>query len=343
MKPLNDIVSQDPDVVIRLADKEDTDELARLRWDWSEDDPQRVQTFLQFLEEFKSFFHDGLDDGKWLVFVAESPERLVANVWLELVDKVPRPIRDHANSWGYLTNVYTEPAFRGKGIGRRLLETVVSAAHVLKLELIIVWPSDESVEFYKREGFAPNPMLLERQRDEGSRRVRKVIVTEYDSNWPRIFGEEKKLIESAIGEHIVAIEHVGSTSVPGLGAKPIIDIQVGVRRLLDFKKCIRPLQEIGYEHHPAADADIPDERRYFRKSTDGVRSHHLHMCEFRSDWWINHLAFRDHLRENPEDARKYYELKKDLAPKYEWDTIGYTEAKTEFIVSVMERIRKERS
>lgn len=340
---MSSIASQDPSVVVRLADREDADELARLRWDFSlEDEARGDKAFPQYLEEFKAFFLTGLDEGRWLVFVGETPAKLVANVWLEFVEMVPRP-KAGPNRWGYLTNVYTEPEFRGNGIGKKLLDAAVSAAHVLKLELVLVWPSEGSTEFYKRAGFAPNSMLFERKLEESARGVRQVVVTEYDPRWPQLFQEEKDLIESVIGPHVVEIEHVGSTSVPGLGAKPIIDIQVGVRRLLDFKLCIRPLQQIGYEHAPWADADIPEQRRYFRKSAEGVRSHHLHMCEFGSDWWRNHLAFRDYLRENSLDADRYYQLKKELAPRFEWDTIGYTEAKTDFITSVMDKINRERS
>lgn len=329
-------------VVIRLADKDDVNELARLRWVFSlEDEIRENRPFEQYLAEFRDFFTKGLDDGKWIVFVAETPDKLISNVWLEIVETVPRPTRS-SHKWGYLTNVYTQPDFRGAGIGTRLLQAAVSAGHVMKLELVIVWPSDESVEFYKREGFAPNPMLMERKLDINPRGSRQVVVSDYDPRWPQMFEEEKERIQAVIGEHVVAIEHVGSTAVPGLGAKPIIDIQVGVQHLSDSKKCIRPLQSIGYEHAPWADADIPNERRYFRRSTEGVRSHHLHMCEMDSDWWVKHLAFRDHLRNNPDDARRYFELKKELAPKFEWDTIGYTDAKTDFVKSALDEIKRAR-
>ncbi|MGH2523355.1 MAG: GrpB family protein, partial [Anaerolineales bacterium] len=101
-----------------------------------------------------------------------------------------------------------------------------------------------------------------------------IVVVEYDPRWPQIFEVEKVRILGVIGEKVVAIEHMGSTAIPGLGAKPIIDIMVAVPGLDDAPGCVQPLQGIGYEYVPEFEAFIP-ERRYFRKGTP--RSHHLHM------------------------------------------------------------------
>lgn len=322
--------------VIRLADLDDAEELARLRWDFSREEGARGdQSSDQYVGEFREFFANGLAEGRWTVVVAEVDSGLVANAWLEVVDVVPWPDRS-SKKWGYVTNVYTEPGFRGAGIGSKILGVVVQGAQLLKCELLIVWPSEESVGFYQRAGFSPNPMLLELNLDQTpATKTRRVVVSEYDPNWPRMFEEERRQIQGAIGERVVAIEHVGSTAVPGLGAKPIIDIMLGVSRLSDFKKCIVPLEKIGYEHAPWADVDMPGRRRYFRKSIEGVRSHHLHMCEFGGEFWGRHVTFRDYLRNKPQEARRYLELKKELAAKFEWDTIGYTEAKTAFVEAAL--------
>jgi len=131
----------------------------------------------------------------------------------------------------------------------------------------------------------------------------------------------------------VAVEHVGSTAVPGLAAKPVIDIVVGVRRLKDAAACAAPLAAIGYECVPEYEAEIPD-RRYFRKGPFGGRTHHLHMVEFGGAFWRRHLAFRDWLRTHPEDAARYGALKRELAATHEADREAYTEAKNAFVREV---------
>jgi GrpB-like predicted nucleotidyltransferase (UPF0157 family) len=165
-----------------------------------------------------------------------------------------------------------------------------------------------------------------------------VVVVDYDPQWPSQYEEEKDRILGAIGDVAVAIEHIGSTAVPGLGAKPIIDIMVAVSRLADAERCIDPLQEIGYEYVPEYNDVIP-ERRYFHKGPPGARTYHLHMVELTSGFWERHLLFRDFLRTHPKEARRYHELKKELAAKFGSDRDGYTEAKTSFIESVIAKSR----
>jgi GrpB-like predicted nucleotidyltransferase (UPF0157 family) len=163
-----------------------------------------------------------------------------------------------------------------------------------------------------------------------------VIIFDYDSQWPVLFEEERGRILHAVGQVILAIEHVGSTAVPGLGAKPIVDIMVGVHSLADAKECIEPLGSIGYKYHPENEDSIP-ERRYFQKGpNDTPNQHfHLHMVEIMSDFWKRTLLFRDLLRTHPEEAQQYYQLKKELAVTYGSDRNGYTNAKTSFIESVI--------
>lgn len=316
--------------IVRLADLDDARELARLRWDFTLDDSQSPEEdFETFAESLGDFLAKGMRQGRVAVFVGDVGEKLVANLWVEVVDKVPRPYRS-TSAWGYVTNVYTEASFRDSGLGTKILEAAIRWAQLKKLELLIVWPSERSVEFYRRAGFSQNPMLLELGLETPGP-SRRIWVTDYDPNWPEMYETEKGHILSAIGAQVVAIEHVGSTAVPGLGAKPTIDIMVGLKRLPDFKRCILPLEEIGYEHAPwAEDADLL-QRRYFRKNTDGERTHHLHMTEVGSQFFRKHLLFRDYLRAHPDTAAEYYDLKEQLATDFEFEPIGYTEAKTEFI------------
>lgn len=97
-----------------------------------------------------------------------------------------------------------------------------------------------------------------------------VTICDYDLRWPLAFEDEKRAIIRAIGGHISALEHIGSTAVPGLAAKPTIDIMVGLRQLEDARHCIQPLADLGYEYVPEYEAEIP-ERRYFRKGPPGRR------------------------------------------------------------------------
>jgi GrpB-like predicted nucleotidyltransferase (UPF0157 family) len=166
-----------------------------------------------------------------------------------------------------------------------------------------------------------------------------VEVFDYDPRWPKMFDGEKTLILKALGNKAVSIEHIGSTAVPGLGAKPIIDIMVGVRLLSDARRCIRPLERIDYEYVPEYEASIPD-RRYFRKGPNEPNKHyHLHMVEYDSEFWKRQLFFRDYLRTHPKAASEYFKLKKQLAVKYHLDREGYTEAKTSFITSIVSKAK----
>jgi GrpB-like predicted nucleotidyltransferase (UPF0157 family) len=165
-----------------------------------------------------------------------------------------------------------------------------------------------------------------------------VIIVEYDPRWPAWYEEEKQLILKAAGDLVLAIEHIGSTAVPGLGGKPIIDIMPGMRSLADAERCIQPLQSIGYEYVPEYN-DLMPERRYFHKGPAEARTFHLHAVELASDFWERHLLFRNWLRTHPEDAQEYYRLKKNLAARFGRDREGFTDAKTPFIESVVARAR----
>jgi len=168
-----------------------------------------------------------------------------------------------------------------------------------------------------------------------------VKMANYDPNWPTLFEKEKNLILGAVGCIVVGIEHIGSTAVPGLEAKPIIDILVAVSHLSDARRCIEPLKVLGYEYQPRLEADIP-ERRFFGKGVPPREQHyHLHMVELRSDFWERHLLFRDYLRAHPEVAQEYQRLKTQLAAEYGRNREGYTEAKTPFIESIVAKARAE--
>jgi len=165
-----------------------------------------------------------------------------------------------------------------------------------------------------------------------------VVIVDYDPRWPGLYEEERDRILAIVGSLIIGIEHIGSTAVPGLGGKPIIDIMPGVRSLADAERCLEPLEGIGYEYVPEYNELIP-ERRYFHKGPPQGRTHHLHVVERASDFWERHLLFRDWLRTHPEDAQKYYLLKKELADRFGRDREGFTDAKTPFIEAIVASAR----
>lgn len=172
---------------------------------------------------------------------------------------------------------------------------------------------------------------------------RRVEIVEYDPKWAVLYIEEKARILSAIGHLSVAVEHIGSTAVARLGAKPIIDILVGVNCLSDARLCIEPLGSLGYVYQPEHEVTMP-ERRFFGKGEPPREQHyHLHMVEKGGEFWRRHLAFRDYLRSHPETSRQYCELKKKLASECGSDREGYTEAKTQFIESVVARALRNRT
>ncbi|NPV07756.1 MAG: GrpB family protein [Anaerolineae bacterium] len=169
---------------------------------------------------------------------------------------------------------------------------------------------------------------------------RPVVIHDYDPSWPAMFERERARIQEALAGRGAVVEHVGSTAVPGLGAKPIIDILIGVANLQEADGCVPCLVALGYTYFPEHEAEIPDRRYLDRQGEDG--SYHVHMVEIGGDFWERHLLFRDYLRAHPEVAAEYDRLKRDLAQRYGTDREGYTNAKTDFVRAIEERARRDR-
>lgn len=167
-----------------------------------------------------------------------------------------------------------------------------------------------------------------------------VVVVAHDPRWAERFQVERRGLGQAFAGVCAHIEHVGSTAVPGLGAKPIVDIMVGVTDLKQVERRLPALARLEYAYVPEYEAQLPA-RRYFRKPSAGPRKVHLHCVVTGSAFWIDHLLFRDHLREQPSVARAYQELKRRLADELRRDRIAYTEAKGEFIQATLLRARSE--
>jgi GrpB-like predicted nucleotidyltransferase (UPF0157 family) len=164
-----------------------------------------------------------------------------------------------------------------------------------------------------------------------------IRVVAYDPRWPIRFERERALLEQAIGSWVVGgIHHVGSTAVPGLDAKPIVDILVGVVDLETSRACFEPLAQLEYLYAPY----LAEEMHWFCKPDPSRRTHHLHLVPHDSCRYRDELSFRDHLRANPEKARDYAELKRPMAALFKHDREGYTNAKADFVERTLRESRE---
>jgi putative glutamine amidotransferase len=162
----------------------------------------------------------------------------------------------------------------------------------------------------------------------GEGRSRAYSIEEYDPAWPSRFEAEAGRVRAALGDQVVRIDHVGSTSVSGLGAKPVIDIQVSVRSMRPREAYRGRLEELGYRWR--IDPWMVD-HEFFSLDERGERAFHVHVCLHGSAWERRHLAFRDWLRDHPEDAAAYERLKRKLAERHPRDTYSYADAKGDFV------------
>lgn len=160
-----------------------------------------------------------------------------------------------------------------------------------------------------------------------------VTVEDYDPHWPQLFEVVRSRIAAVLDKFAISIEHVGSTAVPGLAAKPIVDIDVLLRSSIDLPIVVRMLAGLGYEHE--GDLGITG-REAFRIDRDPIH-HHLYVCLPESCEFARHIAFRDYLRTHSTDANAYAVLKRKLATTFASDRKGYNQAKSEFVQSILQR------
>ena len=166
-----------------------------------------------------------------------------------------------------------------------------------------------------------------------------IVIVDYNPDWPAQFEVLRHRIAKALGQIVARIEHVGSTAVPGLAAKPIIDLDVLLASPDDMPAAVNRLASIGYVHQ--GDLGVPG-REAFKEQSGGAqpRSHHLYVFTNSSGEFSRHIAFRDYLRTNHEGAQVYEKLKRELALRSTEDRVAYNEGKTRF---VCEALRQELS
>lgn len=170
-----------------------------------------------------------------------------------------------------------------------------------------------------------------------------IVVCNYDPNWPTLFEQERTRIEDALGSFALAIEHVGSTAVPDLPSKPIIDLLVGVPSLEGaMARYIEPIEALGYNYVPEYASWLPGEL-FFRKGPPGPWTHHLHLMEPSHPRWETMLVFRDYLRAHPEAARAYADVKRALAALSKDDIKTYRNGKSTFVEATTAKARAWRA
>jgi GrpB-like predicted nucleotidyltransferase (UPF0157 family) len=166
-----------------------------------------------------------------------------------------------------------------------------------------------------------------------------IIVVDYDLRWPEVFETLRTRIASALGDVAAAIEHVGSTAVPGLTAKPVIDIDVLLASSGDLAEAIRRLALLGYTHR--GDLGVAG-REAFRQPA-GQPPHHLYVCPPDSAEYRRHIAFRNYLTTHSESSKAYAELKRRLATQYRDDRESYNAGKAEFVTEILRRVLPPRT
>lgn len=165
-----------------------------------------------------------------------------------------------------------------------------------------------------------------------------VKLSKYNPKWKTLFEEESALIFSAAEDFIVDIQHIGSTAIPDIVAKPIIDILAAINSLSNIAKIIDPLKTVGFIYR--GEQGIPD-RHLFVKGGEDYRTHHLHVVEKEHSEWAKHIIFRNYLRKHPQEAQEYSKLKQDLLKKYELDREKYTESKSNFVERILKKAKQD--
>ncbi|ERJ13222.1 GNAT family N-acetyltransferase [Haloplasma contractile] len=149
-------------MIFRKASTKDLPSLAELRWDFHFEDhqPEPKVSKEVFINEFTEYLENSLNTGKWTVFIAEDNGFIISHIYIRKIDKVPKPGSIH-REYGYVTNVYTKPAYRNQGIGNKLIQRVRNFAGSEHFEFLIVWPSNRAINFYEKAGFKIHNEIME--------------------------------------------------------------------------------------------------------------------------------------------------------------------------------------
>lgn len=161
-----------------------------------------------------------------------------------------------------------------------------------------------------------------------------VRIVEPNPAWPALAERELRRVQDAVGDVAVRLEHVGSTAVPGLAAKPIVDLQLSVAALEPRERYVAPLERLGYLFAPAPES--PD-YHFFAKPPERPRAYHLHVCQAGGEQELRHLAVRDFLRAHPGEAARYAALKRAVVARHPQDRLAYIDGKDAYVTALERR------
>ncbi len=288
-------------------------------------------------QSWNALLHDG--DSHWLTLVAESPGGALTGFCSVATPSCDEGAGEKTAEIGAL---YVDPGHWREGVGAAMLSAALAELAGRGWRDVVLWVLPENrpaLAFYDRFGFAIEEGAEKLEERSGRPVIRlrteldqPIRLVPYDPSWPNRFAEEQVALNAAIGSWATGgIHHIGSTAVPGLDAKPIIDILVGVDSLEASRACLDPLANLAYLYAPY----LADEMHWFCKPHPARRTHHLHLVPTDSRRFRDELAFRDRLRESPQDAEEYAALKHDLADRFADDREAYTDAKAAFIRRVL--------
>jgi GrpB-like predicted nucleotidyltransferase (UPF0157 family)/GNAT superfamily N-acetyltransferase len=272
-------------------------------------------------------------------------ENLIPRCDIRVADENGRIAGFLATRGSYIDRLYVLPELQRRGVGAGLIQHAKELSPA-GLELHTHQKNSAAWSFYLKQGFlgvqygiSPPPESepdVEFHWRPGWQQApeQEIHLVPYDESWPLLFDQEQASLYRDIGKFVVgSIEHIGSTAVPGLLAKPVIDIMAGVKGLEESRSAIALLAGNGYFYFPYR----PDLMHWFCKPSPSFRTHHLHLVPYGSRLWMERIAFRDYLRSHPEAAAEYGDLKQRLAFLHRLDREAYTEAKGPFVRQIIQR------
>lgn len=166
----------------------------------------------------------------------------------------------------------------------------------------------------------------------------EITLTPFNPQWSKIYRTEASRLHEKLGGKIVTVEHIGSTAIPAIHTKPIIDIMIGIKSLTETKPIIKSLQELGYEY--CGEANVPG-RLYFRIRNKNGQNFNLAVCQHQSALWTDNLLFRDYLLEHPDIAQRYSLLKKEILAAGANTLLKYSELKHAFVEEIIAKAKKQ--
>lgn len=165
-----------------------------------------------------------------------------------------------------------------------------------------------------------------------------VELEEYNKDWSKEYKKEEKLLKKVLGKRIIEIHHIGSTSIEGLKAKPIIDILIVINSLKEIGEIEELLKDYDYTNRGPQGVE---DRMFFAKGPEDARTHYIHFVEPNSNTYYNQVYFKKYLIEHPKYIKEYCKLKEDLAKKYKDERSKYTQGKNEFITNIIKKAKEE--